>query len=32
MLNKDWSLDKKSKQGGSMFDDLMGSGSESSEE
>lgn len=28
LLNKDWQLDKKSKMGAGMFDDLMGSDSE----
>jgi len=32
LLNKDWQLDKKSKMGSGMFDDLLGSDSESSEE
>lgn len=29
ILNKDWQLDKKTKKGGSIFDDFLGSGSSS---
>jgi hypothetical protein len=32
LLNKDWQLDKKTKKGGSIFDDFLGSGSSSEEE